>query len=174
VGEQAFSSIKVVAWLFGDHSFQVWKRRSCVTHEDCADTATVEGVKGVGAGRYGLFKGGSSLGQMAILHIEVAKFFVVSRRGIVAHQEFELADSPPPREDPEGAAQQLDVRGGFRHEIDESSDRAEEEDHKDPVGLGAAADEVNDRHTLEDEPPGIQKMTEISHGGNYPCVHYRS
>jgi hypothetical protein len=60
-------------------------------------------------------------------------------------------------------AKKADIRECLNAEIDERTEGTEEENDPDPVVIGTAADEVDDRKPLEDQAPGIKEVTEQAH-----------
>jgi hypothetical protein len=63
----------------------------------------------------------------------------------------------------EGVAREADIGKGFGDEIDDRADRAEKQDDEDPIVVGPTANEVEDRQSLKDEAPRIEKVAQQSH-----------
>jgi hypothetical protein len=95
--------------------------------------------------------------EIAVVHIKAAKFFVVSGRRIVANRSFQFVNALAAREDFEGLAEQSNVGKRLHKKIDDRAQRTEKQDDKNPVGIRPAPDEVDDRQSLQDETPRIEK-----------------
>src|SRR6202035_5225707 len=107
------------------------------------DAAAVEGIGGVGSRRDRLVVAGSGTGEVAIVEIEQAKFFVVAGRRIIQDSPLEFANAPPPRESLKGSAEQPGIGNDFGHNVNQSPNPAQEQDDKYPIGIRPAADEMH-------------------------------
>src|SRR5882762_8106920 len=110
MGEQACGALKIVIRLFRDDLLQVGYRGCEIAHLNCADAAPIKWVRSVGARCDCSIKSLARFWNLAIVHIEIAEFFVVSGRGIVADDGFKLADALAAGEDLERLSDQSDVR----------------------------------------------------------------
>src|ERR1035438_963694 len=147
--------------VFGDDAFEVGDGGLGVAHEYGAGSALVEGVDGLGSAVDGFVESGAGLRETAFVHVEVAEFFEIADSGVDLDEGFELADALAAGEAAGGLpAEEGEVGGGFDEEVDEGAEGTEEEDDEDPVGVGTAADEVEDSEGLEDESPGEEEMAE--------------
>src|ERR1039458_7167150 len=122
---------------------------------DGANSAPVKRVERIGAGSYGFVECGSRQLELAVVHIKVAEFFIVSSRWIVADRSFEFANAPAARKDFEGLSHESNVGKRLNKKIDNRAERAEKQDDKNPVGIRPPPNEVDDRQPLDDGAPRV-------------------
>ena len=82
---------------------------------------------------------------------------VVAHRRVVQHSRFELLDALPAWEHLEGASQQAGVGNHFHENVDEGAERPAHQDDEQPVRLGPAAREMQERERLEQEAVGEEQ-----------------
>ena len=94
--------------------------------------------------------------KLAFLKIEVAQFFVISRRWIVTNRKLKLSDALAARKSLEGVASESDIGKRFGEEIDECAERTEKQNDEDPIVIRPPPNEMDDRQSLEEEAPRIE------------------
>src|SRR2546426_11585058 len=155
--KQAGGALKIVVRLFGNDSLQVWHCGGEVTHLNRADGAPVEGVRCVRAGCDRSIECLASLGNLAIVHVEIAQLFVVSGRRIVANYGFELANALAAGGDFVGLTGQIDIGQRRDEEVHNPPDPPPEKKDVETKRIRAPAHEGDDRHYLEQEAPWVKE-----------------
>jgi len=98
VGKQAFAAMKIVVGVGREGAFEVGDGGGEISEGDFGYAAAVEGVGRVGAGGDGFVVGGAGAGEVTVVEIEQAEFFVVAGRGIVEDGAFEFVNAAAARE----------------------------------------------------------------------------
>src|SRR5580693_888502 len=71
---------------------------------------------------------------------------------------------PPPRKRLKRPAQQPSVGNHFRDNVNQRPNPSQKQNDKNPVGIRTSANEVHDRHRLQNESPSAEKKEKRSHG----------
>src|SRR5216684_7319817 len=120
MGQQSGGSMKVVGRIFGCNAFEVWQCGREIAQSYAGDTAAVERVQRVCAGRNCLVVSSPRSRELSFLKIQVGKFLVISRGRIVQDGRFQFADTFAAGEDLKGLAQQTGVGNGLKGDVDQS------------------------------------------------------
>jgi hypothetical protein len=84
-------------------------------------------------------------GPVALVEAQQSQFFVISRRRILPDGGFHLARPAAALHEAESAG--IEQFGeGFNRQVDQRSQRPQENDEVEPIEAGLAADKVNQRH----------------------------
>src|SRR6266850_1809226 len=139
--KQAGGAAKIIVRLFRDDPLQIGYRSGKVAHLNRADATPVKRVRCVRAGCDRSIECLARLGNLAIVHVEIAQLFVVSRRWIVANDGFELADALTAGKDFQALADQPKVRCRL-HEQEDHRTEWNEQDNPYPVVVRASPNKV--------------------------------
>ena len=93
MGQEAQRAVKIVAGILANGHFEIGQRGGGVIQQQRAHAAPVKAIQSIRTGGNGLVVGGTGKLELALVHVEVAQFFVITRRWIVANLEFELGDA---------------------------------------------------------------------------------
>src|SRR5436305_14513263 len=102
MGQQAGGALKIVIRFFGDYLLQVRHGSDKVVHLESANSATVKRIGSIGSRSDGAVESFPGLRDPAVVHIQVAQFFEISRRWVVANHRFELMNPLAARKHFEG------------------------------------------------------------------------
>jgi hypothetical protein len=163
VTEQADGAVVVEFLVFSDNVLEVGDGREVILHGQSGFCAQIEGVGGIAALGDGAVQGFAGFGIILVVEIEVGELFEISGRRIVEDLQFELFDARIAGESLERAAQQTQIGDDFGDDVNACAEHSAEDDDPKPVGFRAAADEMPDGEALEDQSPGIKKMSEAAH-----------
>src|SRR5581483_6992824 len=107
--------------------------------------------------------------ELAVFHEQLTEFFVVPRRGIVANGELEGLNVLAPRHAFQRMVEQGCVWHDFGKDVDQGADGAKKQDDVEPIGVGTAANEVDDRRSLKEKTPWIEEVCECTHEVGNSC-----
>ena len=150
VRAQARGALVVVLRLARDHPLEIGRGGRKIVQRDFAQRAPVERIDRFRF-REHLVEALARPRELPVVEIEIAELFVVADRRIVEDEPFELLDALSAREDLKRAAQQAGVGNDFDDDVDQRADAAEHEDDPEPVRLGPATHEVQNRQGLQDD-----------------------
>ena len=85
---------------------------------------------------------------------------MVADCGILEDDRLELKDSIAARSPFERGTQQLHVGHDLGDDVDQRPEAAAKQDDPEPVGIRPPADEMENRHGLQDESPGVEETDE--------------
>jgi hypothetical protein len=147
------------------------------------DAAAIDRIGLVRARRDRLVVAGARPREVLLVHVQVRQLFVVADRRILQNDCLELSGALAPSHGVERLPEQAEVRHDLHRDVDERADGTEEDDDPEPDRVRPAADEVDERHRLQDQAPRKQEG-EKSHGrrdgsiagparGRADCAHAR-
>ena len=151
MSQQSRSALKVVVWFLGDRALEVWQGSRRVAELERANSPPVKRIERIGTRGDRAIEGIARGRELAIVHVEIAEFFVIARRRIVPDGGFQLCDALAARKYFERLAEQADVGKGFDRQIDDCAERPEKQNDKEPVRVRAAANEMYNRHSDDEE-----------------------
>src|SRR5580700_10794540 len=83
VSQQACGAMEIIVRIGGNYALQIRHSRGEISHPDFGNTAAVERIDRVRSRRNSLVVAGTGTRKVAIIEVKQAKFFIVSRRGII-------------------------------------------------------------------------------------------
>src|SRR5258708_39643732 len=101
-------------------------------------------MRRIGSGRDRAVEGLSRFLELLLFHVEFAKLFVVSRRGIVQNLCFERLNAGPSAEPLKNIAKERDVRQHFRNDVGAGAEEAAQKNDIEPVILRTPPCEMHD------------------------------
>jgi hypothetical protein len=140
------------------------KRRGGIVQLQRAQGAAIERVERIRPRGDRPVEGIARLRQLAILEVKVAQLLQIAQRGVVPNQSLQLLDAFAARKHLERWSDERKIGRGFGDQVDQRADRPDEKNDVEPVRVRPAADEVQDGERLEDQSPGVEKVSELSHG----------
>src|ERR1700730_505098 len=163
IGKQSRRAVVIELGVNPHHVFEIGNRTRKIAKAQIALRAVIKRVRRVAARRNSLVKSGARLRKLFLFQAEFAQFLVIPSGRIVDNLYFQGLDARPAAESLEHAAKKARVRQHFHHYVHARAQESSEEDYIQPIALRATARKVHPRHTLYQESPGVEELSESEH-----------
>ncbi len=149
--------MKVVIRISRNRALEIRNRRGEIAQFDFCDATAVKGIGGISSRRDRLIVASARPRKIAVVKIEQPKFFVVAGRRIIKNGPLQFMNPPPPRKRLKRPAQQPGIGNHFGDNVDQRPNPSQKQNDKNPVSIRPPANEVNNRHRLQNKSPSAEK-----------------
>jgi hypothetical protein len=158
--QQSHGTVGIVLGIARGGEFDIGQGRLVIPEVNCGDTPAIVRIVGDATRCDRAIVKLPSVFVVPLVKIQVREFFQVSRRRILRDHGFQVPDAFSPRECLKRISKKPKIRNDFYDDINQRPDRSKNQNYPQPIPIRTPPDEVDDRHRVENQTPGVKGVNQ--------------